>query len=87
VWTSLLPNPVRDGFSTRGPPRSVQLIRQSPSGAIVHATASVPSGTDSDPYFAALVISSWTTSAITPNVRSSSPTGRPAIVTRSGRDP
>ena len=57
--TSLLPKPSSvAGAEMAGPPRSVHLIMTSSSWPL-HDTSSVPLATDSDPYFAEFVASSW----------------------------
>src|SRR6516165_7629095 len=58
VFITTAPNPRRSGGDTGGPPRSVQLmVRVSPS--IRQYTSTRPLSVDSDPYFPALVASSW----------------------------
>jgi hypothetical protein len=61
--TNLLPKPssMADGTGA-GPPRSVHVITTSSLWAL-HDTSSVPLGSESEPYFAELVASSWITSA------------------------
>jgi len=61
-WISLLPKPSVVSADFGGPPRSVHMITTSSSCAL-HDTSSVPLETDSEPYFAELVASSWMTSA------------------------
>ncbi len=58
------PNPPPAGATARGPAVSVQTIlrmRWLFRIAVVQATLTVPDGTDSEPYFAALVASSCST--------------------------
>ena len=69
--------PWRDGGVTDGPPRSCQRISQSPAALADQPTVSSPVLTESAPYFAALVISSWITSATTEKARASSETEGP----------
>src|SRR6478735_8977321 len=67
-----VPNPVRFGGVTIGPPLSRHSSTQSPLSDIFQLMVSLAPVVESDPYFAALVASSWRTSAMTENDRVSS---------------
>ena len=54
------PNPLLWGSTSSGPSSSLHSISARPSAHISQVTASRPSGTESDPYFTAFVVSSWT---------------------------
>ena len=56
-WMTRVPKPARFGSVTGGPPASRHSIEKASS--IDQWTATVPSDTDSEPYFAAFVASSW----------------------------
>ena len=58
-----LPKPRRSGGFTGGPPSSRHSMRRSPEGSSDHVTVKRPPLRLSAPYFAALVIISWNTSA------------------------
>ena len=59
-----MPNPLRVGGLTGGPPASVQRSTRSPCSARDQPTRTWPSATDRAPYFAALVANSCTATAM-----------------------
>ncbi|MEI9804307.1 MAG: hypothetical protein WDN48_07370 [Pseudolabrys sp.] len=89
---SLEPKPRRSGSTTAGPPCSIHSIRsvdrRSASPAAVCQRISMrPPGTDSAPYLAALVVSSWNAIDSVSTARGRNTTSSPRSTMRSGAAP